>query len=439
MAKKFLTSDSLNTLVNEIKTYVSNAVSTKANKSHTHTTSNISDLTATATELNYMDGVTSNVQAQLDSKAESSHNHSGSNITSGTVAAARLPVASDSAAGIVNTDAQSFKGVKTFTNNINVTGVRANSANTVDIGTSSVPFKGVYVKDLKIAPQTVSGSAIQAGRFTLEREGTTTTNGLARLTVGNQIKSGAAGNSEGYIELYNTLNGSAIVRTSHEDSRNIYIELPQNGGTLITDDDLSEYSKTGHTHSASSITSGILPVEYGGTGNSNGYVRAGAEEGSTIGTMATAEGRNTTASGNYSHAEGNYAEATGSSSHAEGQNTTASATASHAEGNNSIASGSYSHAEGDNTRASSASQHAQGKYNKEDASDAYAHIVGNGTSDSDRSNAYTLDWDGNGWFAGNVYVGGTGQDDTAASKLVTEDEVVDIVLAALPTWTGGSY
>lgn len=36
---------------------------------HTHTVSEISDLTPTATELNYMDGVTSNVQAQLDEKA----------------------------------------------------------------------------------------------------------------------------------------------------------------------------------------------------------------------------------------------------------------------------------------------------------------------------------------------------------------------------------
>jgi len=41
----------------------------------------------------------------------------------------------------------------------------------------------------------------------------------------------------------------------------------------------------------------------------------------------------------------------------------------------------------------------------------YAHIVGNGTSNTDRSNAHTLDWDGNAWFSGDVYVGGTSQDD----------------------------
>ena len=38
-------------------------------------------------------------------------------------------------------------------------------------------------------------------------------------------------------------------------------------------------------------------------------------------------------------------------------------------------------------------------------------VVGNGTSDSKRSNAHTIDWNGNGWYQGDVYVGGTNQDD----------------------------
>lgn len=40
----------------------------------------------------------------------------------------------------------------------------------------------------------------------------------------------------------------------------------------------------------------------------------------------------------------------------------------------------------------------------------YAHIVGNGTSDEERSNAHTLDWNGVGWFQGGLQVGGTAQD-----------------------------
>lgn len=45
--------------------------------------------TATVTELNYVDGVTSNIQTQLNNKAATSHNHSAANITSGTLAVAR--------------------------------------------------------------------------------------------------------------------------------------------------------------------------------------------------------------------------------------------------------------------------------------------------------------------------------------------------------------
>ena len=49
----------------------------KANSSHTHTVSQISDLTATATELNYMDGVTSGVQGQIDTISGNLSTHTG--------------------------------------------------------------------------------------------------------------------------------------------------------------------------------------------------------------------------------------------------------------------------------------------------------------------------------------------------------------------------
>jgi len=43
------------------------------------------DITATAAELNYVDGVTSSIQTQLDAKAASSHNHNASDINAGTL------------------------------------------------------------------------------------------------------------------------------------------------------------------------------------------------------------------------------------------------------------------------------------------------------------------------------------------------------------------
>ena len=108
------------------------------------------------------------------------------------------------------------------------------------------------------------------------------------------------------------------------------------------------------------------------------------------------------AKGTASHVEGRDNLALGEYSHAEGNETTVSGNCSHAEGENTTASGGYSHAEGLSTKAISECQHVQGKYNIEDSSNTYAHIVGNGDSATSCSNAHTLDWSGNAWFAGTV-------------------------------------
>ena len=151
---------------------------------------------------------------------------------------------------------------------------------------------------------------------------------------------------------------------------------------------------------------------------------------------AHAEGYTTTASGGNSHAEGGYTIASGWNSHAEGSYTHATGDGSHAEGHESEAKGEDSHAEGFYTIASKNYQHVQGKYNIEDTTtNGYAHIVGNGVSSSpqDRSNAHTLDWDGNAWYAGNIKIGGTSYDDSAAKALATIDDVRPAVKNAIDT------
>ena len=123
------------------------------------------------------------------------------------------------------------------------------------------------------------------------------------------------------------------------------------------------------------------------------------------------EGRNNTASGAHSHVEGT--------------NNTASGNYSHAENSKNTASGNYSHVEGCRNKATGFATHVQGRYNVVQSVTGpnhygkYCHIVGNGTSDTARSNAHTLDWDGNAWFAGDVYTGGTAMD-SGAKKLATE-------------------
>lgn len=157
----------------------------------------------------------------------------------------------------------------------------------------------------------------------------------------------------------------------------------------------------------------------------------------TSGYGAHAEGRHTTASSNYSHAEGYTTTASGTQAHAEGDSTIASGASSHAEGASTKAtrdyahaeggfteangyyshaegystktSGNYSHAEGLGTIATHSSQHVFGERNVEDPSTAagdqrgtYVEIVGNGTTNANRSNARTLDWSGNETIAGTL-------------------------------------
>lgn len=98
-------------------------------------------------------------------------------------------------------------------------------------------------------------------------------------------------------------------------------------------------------------------------------------------------------------------EGAGLQAHAEGQNTKACGYEAHAEGRLTNAIGNYSHSEGYYTIAYADYQHAQGKYNIPDYD--LLDIVGNGTADNARSNAYTLDKNGNAWYSGNVYVGST--------------------------------
>ena len=91
-----------------------------------------------------------------------------------------------------------------------------------------------------------------------------------------------------------------------------------------------------------------------------------------------------------------------SASHAEGAGSFACNFATHAEGYRTKASGLASHAGGYQTIAQGDYQTAIGQWNVANTTSAF--IVGNGTSDTDRKNAFTVSWDGNITACnGNVY------------------------------------
>ena len=168
---------------------------------------------------------------------------------------------------------------------------------------------------------------------------------------------------------------------------------------------------------------------------------------------ACAVGMMNEASGNEAMAFGFANKASGAYSHVIGARNIASQNRSHAEGQWTIASGGMDHVEGDGSRSAAMAAHVEGGGTYADASQPYIHIsgvnnaistetgktvtitkynedgtvrststrnlgkyaeaIGNGDSDQARSNARTLDWDGNEELAGGLTLGlGTADETT---------------------------
>lgn len=155
-----------------------------------------------------------------------------------------------------------------------------------------------------------------------------------------------------------------------------------------------------HAEGLSTITSGSYSHAEGYLSIASGsYSHAEGVDTRARGEGSHAEGQEAIASGSYSHAEGYQAIARGDYSHAEGFRGSASGSYSHTEGYDNDALGDYSHAEGYSTRttglashaeglgtvASGSYQHVQGQYNISSSAQS-AFIIGNGTSNANRSN-----------------------------------------------------
>lgn len=131
--------------------------------------------------------------------------------------------------------------------------------------------------------------------------------------------------------------------------------------------------------------------------------------------------------------------ASGAGSHAEGTGTIASGQGSHVEGRLNTASGINSHASGELTVASTKAQTVIGTRNIPDDTTInlhpsqysgfgkYAFIVGNGADNTSESNAHTLDWQGNGWYAGKLTVGSNPTENMdVATKQYVDNHVPDL-------------
>lgn len=185
------------------------------------------------------------------------------------------------------------------------------------------------------------------------------------------------------------LNGAGVnqLRSWVED------KLTRKQDTLVSGTNIKTINGSSVLGSGDLTISGLQNLVDGiATGSVRGINTAVEDSSYTIGQNAFAEGHSTKASGNRSHAEGHSTTASGSRSHAEGYSTTASGFISHAEGRETTASGVCSHAQNLNTVAGYEAQTAIGKYNENKTNTAFE--IGNGTAYNARSNALTVDWNG---------------------------------------------
>lgn len=146
------------------------------------------------------------------------------------------------------------------------------------------------------------------------------------------------------------------------------------------------------------------------------------------GNYSTAEGTRNKATKNDAHAEGNSTTASGNASHAEGQDTIASNHYTHAEGWKTKASGIAAHAEGEGTIAKKRGQTAMGKWNVADSDSML--IVGKGSSDTARSNAFKVSSDGAGYFASDVYAN---DNKKLATVEYTDNKIAELIDSAPDT------
>ena len=209
-----------------------------------------------------------------------------------------------------------------------------------------------------------------------------------------------------------TINGTSTTAYSKYLAAITFTTAPASGATIvITYTTTSVWTKayTAGLRANGSEVGGMSFAE-GQNTTANGWV-SHAEGSSTTarGVASHAEGSNTVASGMMSHAEGFRTNASGGAAHAQGTDTTANGENSLAGGDNSISTGDNSISHGDHTESvgenslaigyytkSGPNQLAIGKWNNyayglyQPSETDYLFMVGNGSSESDRKNAFAV-------------------------------------------------
>lgn len=165
----------------------------------------------------------------------------------------------------------------------------------------------------------------------------------------------------------------------------------------------------------------------------------------STGSMCQASGKKSIAGGMFTQANGDYSMAFGCElantqihTQANGRTALAVGNGCVADGNNSRAigqavntKGTLSTGIGDRLTVNGRLHFAIGKYNAVEEGNLYAFSVGNGSSEEARSNAFTIDWEGNGCYQGKI------ESKSGVLKLgdteVTEEQLKALLALLTPT------
>ena len=259
---------------------------------------------------------------------------------------------------------------------------------------------GTFQKNSNARTLDWNGNEVLAGKLTVGEAPENDMDVTTKKYVDDALKKVSSGESS----------GSSLKNITEDNSGNVTVTKkltvgaePENKMDVATKGYVDKYVK------ATSSGSGSVLINVS-DGTPEGSVVMGSGTVDEKATFAVAEGEKTNAKGKGSHAEGNHSSASGNYSHAEGTYTNASGESSHSEGYISYAYGNYSHADGECIMVYGKATHSFGRYNSSPYKTAndygpYVEIVGNGVDSSNRSNARTLDWNGNEWLAGKLTVG----------------------------------
>ena len=302
-----------------------------------------------------------------------------------------------------------------------------------------------------------------------------TTVGTASMAFGNDVEASGYGSHAGGHQTianskYQHVFGDYNIAdpNTNVSAKGTYIEIVGNGtgsnarsnartldwsgneelaGSLTFDGSLSCNRASGETVGNYSIAHGSGPIaseycSYAQGIHTTASGRGAHAEGATTeasGEASHAEGSGAIASGEAAHSEGMETTASGDYGHAEGYQTNASEYAAHAEGTMTVASGDSSHAEGIRTTANHIGQHVFGINNIVDDSTTlqgtYVEIVGNGDPNNatPKSNARTLDWNGNEALAGDLTLNmGTNNEVSVLTALTTlQNQMADLLYEAI--------